>query len=105
MLLSDWPRVGDWAIKILGAVCGLIGMALGIYNFIHARKKERRERESEERDWQTYIALRAEMNRAGGNAYAPDEGSEQHQWAERMVAKGLLERGLGGIYYTLPRGS
>jgi hypothetical protein len=105
MLLIDLSQIGDWAIKILGAVGGIVGTALGVYNFNHARKKERRERENEEKDWQMYLALRAELKRAGGNAYTPDEGSEGHQWAERMVAKGQLERGLGGVYYTLPRGS
>ncbi len=94
----------DWIIKILGAVGGLIGTALGIYNFLHARGKERRARANEEQDWQIYLALRAEMGRNDGNAFMPDEGSEQHRWAERMVAKGLLDRGTGGIYYTMPHG-
>jgi hypothetical protein len=95
----------DWAIKILGALGGLIGTGLGVYNFVHARRQERRARASEEKDWQIYVALRAEIGRTGGNAYMPDEGSEEHRWAERMVAKGLLDRGTGGIYYTMGRGA
>ena len=95
----------DLAIKILGALGGLIGTGLGIYNFVHARRQERRTHATEEKDWQIYVALRAEMVRTGGNAFTPDEGSDQHRWAERMVAKGLLDRGTGGIYYTMPHGS
>ena len=95
----------DWAVKILGALGGLIGTGLGVYNFVHARKQERRARASEENDWQTYVTLRAEMERTGGSAFMPDEGSDEHRWAERMVAKGLLDRSPGGITYTMPRGT
>ena len=105
ILLTDLSQIVDWMIKILGAVGGIIGTVLGIYNYKHARKKEKRERENEENDWQMYLALRAEMKRTEGNAFTPAEGSDQHRWAERMVAKGLLEREAGGIYYTLPHDS
>lgn len=101
LLFIDWSQVSDWAVKILGAVGGLIGTVLGIYNFKQARRKEKLEREGEEDAWQMYLALRAEMERRGGNALTPAEGSNQHRWAERMVKKGLLERGIGGVYYTL----
>jgi hypothetical protein len=103
ILLAD-ISVLDWAIKILGAAGGIIGTVLGIYNFRHARRKERSERESEENDWQMLLEFRAQMKKTGGNALTPAEGSDLHRWAERMVKKGLLERGLGGVYYTLPRG-
>ena len=95
----------DWVIKILGAVGGLVGTALGVYNFVHARRRERRARADEEQDWQIYLAVREGMGQTGGNAFMPDEGSDQHRWAERMVAKGHLDRGTGGIYYTMPRGT
>ncbi len=95
----------DWIIKILGALGGLIGTVLGIYNFVHARRKEQRGRASEEADWQRYIALRAEMLSSDGNVLVPDEGSDEHRWAERMVARGLLHRSAGATHYTLTRGT
>lgn len=105
MMLTDLSQVADWAMKILGAIGGIIGTVLGVYNFNRARKKEKLEREGEEEDWQMLLAMRAEMQKTGGNALTPAEGSDLHRWAERMVKKGMLERGLGGVYYTLPRGS
>jgi hypothetical protein len=95
----------DWIIKILGALGGLIGTGLGIYNFVHARRQEQRTRANEKNDWQVYSALRTEMLAGNGNVYVPNEGSTEHQWAERMVARGLLDRDIGGIGYTLPRGT
>jgi hypothetical protein len=99
----------DWVIKILGAVGGLIGTGFGIYNFSVARRKEKQEAQAklqEEKDRQMYAAFRAELERSGGNALTADPTSapELFWWAERMVAKGLLERGVGSHYYTLPRG-
>ena len=105
MIDADWARVGDWIIRVLGAAGGLIGTTLGLYNFYHARNKERRQRAHDEKDWQMYLELRAEMNRTGASDYTPDEGSDEHQWAERMVAKGRLGRGIGGAGYTMPSGS
>ncbi len=99
----------DWVIKLLGAAGGIIGTAFGIYNFRVARKKERQEAQTqlqEEKDRQMYTALRAELERTGGNALTADPKSdpELFWWAERMVTKGLLERGLGSHYYQLPHG-
>jgi hypothetical protein len=51
-----------------------------------------------------YAAMRVEMERNGGDAFMPEIGTPLHWWAERMVKEGLLERGPGGIHYTLPRG-
>jgi hypothetical protein len=34
----------DVILKIIGMLGGVIGIALGIYNFAHARRKETRER-------------------------------------------------------------
>ena len=42
----------DWIIKILGALGGLVGTSLGIYNFARARRQERNARTAEEKDWQ-----------------------------------------------------
>ena len=95
----------DWIIQILGAAGGLIGTGLGLYNFVHARRQERRARADEKKDWQTYLAVRVELGGTDGNAYMPDEGSAEQRWAERMVAKGLLDRGPGGISYTMPDGT
>jgi hypothetical protein len=81
----------DWITKILGALGGLIGTGLGIYNFVHARRQEQRTRANETNDWQMYSALRTEMLASNGDVYLPNEGSTEHQWAERMVARGLLD--------------
>jgi hypothetical protein len=91
----------DWLIKILGVLGGLVGTGLGIYNFFHARRQEQRARATEEQDWQMYVALRADMLAADGNVFVPDFGSDEHRWAERMVANGLLKRSAGGAYYQL----
>ncbi len=104
ILLADVAFLVDWGIKILAAVGGIFGSALGIYNFNHARKKEKGERESEERDWQLYVQLRSDMEGSGGNVLAPDNGSDQHRWAERMVERGKLERTAEGSYYKFPSG-
>jgi hypothetical protein len=95
----------DWIIKILGALGGLVGTSLGIYNFVRARRQERNARTAEEKDWQMILTLRAAMRATNGNAFIPDEGSDEHRWAERMVAKNLLDRDDNGIGYTLPRGT
>jgi hypothetical protein len=95
----------DWLIKILGALGGFVGTGLGIYNFIHARRQERSAREAEEKDWRMSLTLRVGMLVTDANAFVPDEGSEEHRWAERMVAKNLLHRGVDGNGYTLPRGT
>lgn len=102
-------EVADWLIKIIGALGGVIGTGLGVYNFRTARKKERRENEDRKRqdeDRKMYTAMRAEMERTGGNGITADPNSDPKLfwWAERMVEQGLLERGLGGHYYTLARG-
>lgn len=106
ILLTDLSQIAEWSIKFLTAALSIVGTVLGIYNFRHARRREEIERANEDRDWQMYIALRAEIDKSGGgNAYTPYEGSDEHRWAERMVSKGLLKRGLGGLYYTLASGS
>ena len=101
ILFLNGTWVGDWIIKILGAAGGLIGTGLGLYNFFHTRSKERGERKRDEADWQVYLSLRTEMKLANGDVFVPDEDSDEHKWAERMVAKGLLVRGVGGIGYIL----
>jgi hypothetical protein len=95
----------DAVIKILGGLGGLIGTGLGIYNFVHARHQERHARAAEESDWQRYLALREDLLDGNADAWVPDEGSDEHRWAERMVAKGLLARSSGGAFFTLPRGT
>jgi hypothetical protein len=99
----------DWSIKIVGALGGIIGTALGVYNFRTARKKEAREaeeRRQQDEDRKMYEAMRAQMQQSGGSALLADPNSEPELfwWAERMVKQGLLDRGLGGYYYTLPKG-
>lgn len=103
--------VREW----ITTICAIIGTAFGIYNFVIARRKEAREereesreerdRRQQEEDKKMYVAVRAAMERAGGNALQADVGSALYWWAERMVKEGLLERGPSGHFYTLPRGS
>jgi hypothetical protein len=97
----------DLILKVVGALGGVMGTALGIYNFRVARKKEAREAEEQrqkDEDRKMYAALSAEMDRTGGNSLTADPNSDPQLfwWAERMVSQGLLVRGLGGYFYTLP---
>lgn len=93
----------DLTLKIWGAISGSVGTALGIYNLISSRRKEKREGQKREEDWQKCIALRQYMQEKGANLYTPELGSEEHKWAERVVERGLLERGIGGIGYVFPQ--
>jgi hypothetical protein len=94
----------EWAIKILTAIGSLIGTILGIYNFLHTRRKEKEERQQNDADWHKYIVLRAAMKQEKAESFFPDEeDADEQRWAERMVAKGLLERGMAGDY-LLPQG-
>jgi hypothetical protein len=99
----------DWVIKIVGALGGVIGTTLGVYNLRAARKREAREageHRQQDEDRKKYEAVREGMRQSGGEALTADPNSdpELFWWAERMVKQGLLERGLGSHYYTLPSG-
>jgi hypothetical protein len=96
----------DWIVKLLGALGGLIGTVLGIYNYVHARRKEAREsevknnlRQEQEEEWKLYASL-TEASKEGLLLH-PDVGSIEHKRAERLVEKGMLERFPGG-YYGIP---
>lgn len=85
----------DAVIKILGMVGGLIGTILGVYNFLHARRKEKHEQEQADSDWTKYVVIRAAMKEMASDSFFPDEeDTEEQRWAERMVTKGLFERGM-----------
>ncbi len=45
----------EWFTKLVGVVGGISGTALGIYNLIASRQKEKRSRRGQEEDWQRYI--------------------------------------------------
>ena len=99
-------EVLDVIIKVLGAAGGLIGTALGIYNYIHARKKEGRELEEksssqqeQEEEWKLYVGLMEASK--DGLLLHPEPSSVEHKRAERLVEKGMLERFPGG-YYGIP---
>ncbi len=91
--------------KLVGVVGGILGTALGIYNLIVARQKEKHSRRGQEEDWQKYIGLVKNMTENRANTFSPEIGSDDHRWAERMVEKGLLCRGQGSNTYTLPKAS
>src|SRR3712207_5943661 len=98
-------EVFDWIVKALGAVGGLIGTVLGVYNYTHARRKEKREQEEkesiqkeQEEEWKLYAGLVKASEE--GLVYQPKIGSIEHKRAERLVEKGMLERlPLAGGYY------
>lgn len=80
----------DSIVKIIGLLLGVIGSALGLYNFFHARRKEKRAFQIEEEDWAFYTRICEENKR--GSIHFVEDGSEEHRRCERLVAKGLLER-------------
>ena len=87
----------DVILKIIGALGGVIGTVLGVYNFVHARRKETRElqekeaaKEQEQRMWKFYTDF-LPVSREG-RVLRPDVGSEQHMMAESLVARGMLIR-------------
>lgn len=100
----------DWFIKAMGAVGGVIGTALGIYNFVIARRKEKREQQKEQRerekeeklrqegeqDWDLYAEILAGSRK--GMIFEPPNGSEDHKRVERLVDQKKLERVPGGGY-------
>jgi len=51
------------------------------------------EKRQEEMDWAMYVEhIRKQKNNPAPIVIMPKLGSEEHKWAERMVAKGFLER-------------
>jgi hypothetical protein len=97
----------DIILKVLSALLGSIGAVLGVYNYIHARRKETREQrereaasEQEQREWAFY----ADFYRASreGLVLKPEDGSENHKLAEKFVAKGMLIRLPLGMGYAVP---
>jgi hypothetical protein len=101
-------KVVDRIIKLVSALGGVIGTALGVYNVRAARKKGAREaveHRQQAEDHNMYEGMRARMQQSGGEALiaGPTSDPELFLRAERMVRQGLLERGLGGHPYTLPR--
>ncbi len=92
----------DTTVKILGAAGGAIGTVLGLYNFLHARRKEQEAKMEEENDFSMFAALmEAHMNHQGV-LITPDIGSPEWKQAERLVRKGLLARGPSGHGYCVP---
>lgn len=92
----------DVAVKILGAVGGVIGTGLGFYNFIHARRKEQDAKIEEENDLNMLAAvMEAHMNQ-NGVLVTPAVGSVEWKQAERLVRKGFLARGPSGRGYCIP---
>lgn len=90
-------------VKVLSAAGGLIGTGLGIYNFVHARRKESREREEkasahqeQEEEWQLLASL-TEASREG-LVFQPEIGSPEYRRAERLVERNKLERLPRGVY-------
>ncbi len=96
----------EMIIKVLTAAGSLIGTVLSIYNFVHTRRKEAREREEkdsarqeQEAEWQLLEAL-TKASRAG-LVYKPDTGSPEYRSAERLAERNMLER-LPGGHYAIP---
>jgi hypothetical protein len=88
---------------LTGALGGLIGTGLGLYNLWRGHAREEAAKRTEEADWQRWVEFIAEQGGSPARlAYRPAPGSDDHKWAERMVAKGMLHREImGGTVYTL----
>ena len=86
----------------IGAVGGTLGSVLGIYNFVQIRNREKRESESEKADWRRWVEfLGSQRDVPGVLVLSPEPGSDKHLWAERMVARGMLQRTHYGRFYKI----
>ena len=97
-MLRMLPTLQVW----VGAVGGVVGTALGFFNFLDARRKEREKKRTEDADWQRWVGFLADQAASAATiAFQPESGSENHRWAERMVARGMLRRESHGRFYTI----
>ncbi len=86
----------------IGAVGGIVGTALGLYNFFRARKKEDELARTEGADWNRWVEfLSSQQNNPAQIVFMPETGSDEHKWAERMVAKNMLRRLSRGMGYSV----
>lgn len=88
----------DLIFKITGGAGGALGTVLSLYNFVHARRQETRDKSLEAKDIELYLATQAEVYKKGANCINPKLGSTEQQWADRMTKRGLM-RQYGGVYY------
>ena len=94
----------DLAIKVWSAFGATIGTVLGVFNFVHARNKEKRDRQREDDDFTLYTEFVVKQQEHPSRIilrFTP--GSMEHRWAQRMVERGLLEGDGTGHGYSLPQ--
>lgn len=88
-------------ITLLSTIVGFVGGILGIMSWVNGVKKKYRLIREQDEIWATYIGLHQAFKKNGGNVWNPDIGSDDHKIAEKMVARGWLER-MQGVGYCLP---
>jgi len=90
--ITNWVAIG----------ISLAGLAVaGINLSINCRIRSKKEKEAEN-DWKAF----AKFQESGGTSitgpiFTAESGSEDHQWAERMVLKGCLKRCFVPMNYSL----
>lgn len=83
-------------LDLLSRLLGIIGATLGIISWIRIRKEEKEM-------WETLFIIHELVEKSKVlRVIEPEMGSELHKKLEKMVKKGVLERGPMGKGYTLP---
>lgn len=86
-------------VSMIGA---LVGAVLGIYNLWRAHVREQVAQRAEATDWQRWVEfIAAQREHPATLVFQPEPGSDNHKWAERMVARGMLERQGRGVGYSI----
>jgi hypothetical protein len=90
-------NVLEWMIKLSAVIGGI----LSIYNFWHAKKKEKqeqREKKNRELEEEAEFQLLTELHNSSSGVMKPEAGSIEHKRLERLAERGRVERLLRGEY-------
>ena len=83
----------------ISLVAAILGTVVSIAMFIISRLQKRNERKEEELMLKIQAGMWHSALTGNGNARSFEPGSDGHRLAEKMVAKGMLNRLMPG-YYT-----